>query len=432
MKPIKTLSDWLATAESTHSKSIELGLERVRVVKDRLGIHLDCPIIIVGGTNGKGSTCAMLQAIWEAAGYRIGLYTSPHFHRFNERIQVTGQIITDAVLVEHFEQVDRARGEIRLTYFEFTTLVIMSILANTRLDAVILEVGLGGRLDAVNIFDAHIAIVTNVSIEHTDYLGTTLEKIAYEKAGIYRSNRTAIYGEVDPPQSLLQYASDIQANLKVLKRDYDYAITGNQWCYQGKQLRLQALDFPVLYGKNQIQNAANALTAIEAMMEYLPVNESAIRAGLAKVRLHGRFEIIGDNPKIILDVGHNPHAIAALAKNLQYLREESGESSKVHAIFGTMADKDIRAMLSIMKDYADHWYFVDLPTGRAAKASQIEEILRHIDPKPGNMNHNVAVFPKVSDALRVARSHAQKNDTIIAFGSFWVIARMTQDHTPNS
>jgi dihydrofolate synthase/folylpolyglutamate synthase len=195
---------------------------------------------------------------------------------------------------------------------------------------------------------------------------------------------------------------------------------------------LQNLDFPALYGKNQVQNAANALTAIDAMMKHLPVKESAIRAGLDKIKLRGRFEIIADNPKIILDVGHNPHAVTVFAKNLECLREKSGENSKVHAIFGVMADKDIHTMLSIMKNYVDYWYLVDLPVRRAAKASQLKKTLKQIDQKPGNSNHNVVVFPKVFDALLDARSHAKKNDTIIAFGSFWVIAGLTQNEAPIS
>ncbi|MFZ1180435.1 MAG: Mur ligase family protein, partial [Herbaspirillum sp.] len=262
--PPATLADWLALLETRHVKAIDMGLERVGKVKGRLGIRFDCPLITVAGTNGKGSTCAMLESILIRAGYRVGLYIKPHLLYFNERARVAGMPVLDAALIAAFEAVEAVRGDISLTYFEFTTLAIMKLLADARLDVVILEVGLGGRLDAVNVIDADVGIVTSIDIDHTGYLGSTREEIGLEKAGIYRAGKTAICGDPMPPQSLVRYAEAIGADLWLMGRDFNYMGDRQQWAYGGRAQRRNSLAYPSLRGANQLLNAAAALAALEA------------------------------------------------------------------------------------------------------------------------------------------------------------------------
>lgn len=311
-----TLAGWLAKLESLHPKAIDMGLERVAEVKDRLDIHFDCPVIIVGGTNGKGSTCAMLESILLQAGYRVGLYTSPHLIRFNERARIGGDAVTDEDLVVQLGAVEAQRGEVSLTYFEYTTLAVMRLFSQAELDVVILEVGLGGRLDAVNIVDADVAVVTSVDIDHTEYLGATREAIGFEKAGIFRPGRTAICGDPMPPASLVTHAEKIGADLWLLGRDFNYSGDKQQWSYGGRSQRRHSLAYPGLRGANQLLNASAALAALEALRNRLPVGAQEVRSGLALVSLPGRFQVLPGRPAVVLDVAHNPHATATLAQNL--------------------------------------------------------------------------------------------------------------------
>ncbi len=261
----ESLSNWLERIERLHAKSIDLGLDRVRRVADRLGLRLDVPTIIVGGTNGKGSTCAMLDSMLRAAGYRVGLYTSPHLLRFNERARINGIDADDDALIAQFEAVEQARADTTLTYFEFTTLAILRLFSQSKLDAAVLEVGLGGRLDAVNIVDADVSIVTSVAIDHVDYLGATRELIGSEKAHIYRAGRPAICSDPEPPQSLLDHAHAIGADLWRFGRDFNYQGDRQQWAYAGRHLRRASLPYPALRGANQLLNASGALAALEAL-----------------------------------------------------------------------------------------------------------------------------------------------------------------------
>jgi dihydrofolate synthase/folylpolyglutamate synthase len=416
-----TLPDWLSRLEAMHSKAIDMGLERVAQVRDTLGLRFDCPVITVGGTNGKGSTCAMLEAILLQAGYRVGLYTSPHLMHFNERARVNGEIVDDAALVEQFEAVDAARGDVSLTYFEFTTLAILRLFAQAGLDVVILEVGLGGRLDAVNVIDADVAIVTSVDIDHTEYLGVTREQIGFEKAGIFRSGRPAICSDPVPPESLKKHAEDIGADLWLLGRDFNYSGDKQQWNYGGRSMRRNALGYPGLRGANQLLNACAALAALEALRDRLPLGAQEVRSGLAMVELPGRFQVLPGRPTVVLDVAHNPHAAGALAQNLGNM----GFHPYTFAVFGAMGDKDIDGIISHMKPHIDHWCVTDLPLPRAASASSIAEKLSEAGVQGAgapDAEHSILTFASPEEAYANARSRAGENDRIAVFGSFLTVA----------
>ncbi|MDB5760052.1 MAG: folC [Burkholderia sp.] len=415
------LADWLSTLESRHPKAIDMGLERVAQVRDALGLRLDCPVITVGGTNGKGSTCAMMEAILLQAGYKVGLYTSPHLVHFNERARVAGEIVGDDALVEQFAAVEAARGDVSLTYFEFTTLAILRLFAQAGLDAVILEVGLGGRLDAVNVIDADVAIVTSVDIDHTEYLGVTREQIGFEKAGIFRAGRPAICSDPVPPKSLLDHAEKIGADLWLLGRDFNYSGDKQQWNYGGRNVRRNALGYPGLRGANQLLNACAALAALEALRDRLPLGAQEVRSGLAMVELPGRFQVMPGRPTVILDVAHNPHAAAALAQNLGNM----GFHPYTYAVFGAMADKDIDGIIAHMKPHVDHWCVTDLPLPRAAAAADIAAKLSEAGVDGGSATdaeHSITTFASPADAYANARSRAGENDRIAVFGSFLTVA----------
>jgi len=415
------LADWLTALESRHPKAIDMGLERVAQVRDALGLRLDCPVITVGGTNGKGSTCAMLEAILLQAGYKVGLYTSPHLVHFNERARVAGEIVGDDALVEQFAAVEAARGDVSLTYFEFTTLAILRLFAQAGLDAVVLEVGLGGRLDAVNVIDADVAIVTSVDIDHTEYLGVTREQIGFEKAGIFRAGRPAICSDPVPPKSLIDHAEKIGADLWLLGRDFNYSGDKQQWNYGGRNVRRNALGYPGLRGANQLLNACAALAALEALRNRLPLGAQEVRSGLAMVELPGRFQVMPGRPTVILDVAHNPHAAAALAQNLGNM----GFHPYTYAVFGAMADKDIDGIIAHMKPHVDHWCVTDLPLPRAASAADIAAKLSEagVDGgSAGDAEYSITTFASPAEAYANARSRAGENDRIAVFGSFLTVA----------
>lgn len=416
-KPL-TRDEWLALLETRHPKAIDMGLDRVSQVKNNLGLHFDCPVITVGGTNGKGSTCAMLESIYLHAGYHVGMYTSPHLIDFNERARVNGEFVSNDALVAAFEQVEAARKEISLTYFEFTTLAIMKVFADAKLDIVILEVGLGGRLDAVNILDADVAIVTSVDLDHMEYLGDTREKIGFEKAGIFRKDKTAICGDPLPPQTLVDHANQIGADLWLVGRDFNFQGDKQQWAYGGRAQRRNALAYPGLRGANQLLNASAALAAVEALKDKLPVGAQEVRSGLATVELPGRFQVIPGKPVIILDVAHNPHAAAVLDNNL----DNMGYFPYTYAVFGAMKDKDIDGVIAKVRHHIDHWCVTDLPTPRAASAAQIKEKLDAAGINSQQDDHSVVEFHTPADALKNALSRASENDRIVVFGSFVTVA----------
>lgn len=404
-----------------HPVAIDMGLERVATVGARLDLRFDCPVITVGGTNGKGSTCAMLESMLMQGSYRVGLYTSPHILDFNERARIDGHSVSDAVLCDAFTAVEAVRGDVSLTYFEFTTLAILKLFADAKLDVVILEVGLGGRLDAVNIIDPDVAIVTSVDLDHQQYLGDTREKIGFEKAGIFRPQRVAICGDPSPPQSLVQHANVIGADLWLFGRDFNYSGDRQQWSYGGRAVRRHALAYPSLRGANQLLNASAALAALEVLRDRLPLGAQEIRAGLVLVELPGRFQVLPGRPAVILDVAHNPHAAATLAQNL----DQMGFFPYTYAVFGAMSDKDVSGILSHLKDKIDHWYFCDLPLPRAASAESLASALAaagFVAGSDGDGERSIQCFGTPAEAYAAARDRVGENDRIIVFGSFLTVA----------
>ena len=420
---MKTLDDWLAHCEQLHPKTIDMGLDRVRAVAERMGLRFDCPVFTVAGTNGKGSTCAMLEAILTQAGFRTGLFTSPHLVRFEERCRIRGQNVDASDLVAAFARVESARAEISLTYFEFTTLAILDTLARAGLDAVILEVGLGGRLDAVNIIDTDCAIITSIDIDHAELLGDTREKIGFEKAGILRTGRPAIVSDPVPPQSVIDRATEIGADLWLLGRDFNYSGDKQQWAWAGRGRRYAGLAYPALRGANQLINASGVLAALTAMRQQLPVTAQAVRNGLALVDLPGRFQVVPGQPALVLDVAHNPHSVAALALNLDAM----GFYPTTHAVFGAMADKDLTPMLQRMDPLVDRWYFTDLPTPRAASGAALQAAWQAVTKRTYAVS---AVFSTPLDALHAAAAKAQAADRIVVFGSFYTVGGVLVHGTP--
>jgi dihydrofolate synthase/folylpolyglutamate synthase len=404
-----------------HPVAIDMGLERVATVGARLDLRFDCPVITVGGTNGKGSTCAMLESMLMQGSYRVGLYTSPHILDFNERARIDGHSVSDAVFCDAFAAVEAVRGDVSLTYFEFTTLAILKLFTDAKLDAVILEVGLGGRLDAVNIIDPDVAIVTSVDLDHQQYLGDTREKIGFEKAGIFRPKHAAICGDPSPPQSLVEHANAIGADLWLFGRDFNYSGDRQQWSYGGRAVRRHALAYPSLRGANQLLNASAALAALEVLRDRLPLGAQEIRAGLVLVELPGRFQVLPGRPAVILDVAHNPHAAATLAQNL----DQMGFFPYTYAVFGAMSDKDVSGILSHLKDKIDHWYFCDLPLPRAASAESLASALSDagfVAGKDAGGERSVQCFGTPAEAYAAARDRVGENDRIIVFGSFLTVA----------
>jgi len=416
-----SLNQWLEYLESMHPVAIDMGLERVATVGARLDLRFDCPVITVGGTNGKGSTCAMLESMLMQGSYRVGLYTSPHILDFNERARIDGHSVSDTVFCDAFAAVEAVRGDVSLTYFEFTTLAILKLFADAKLDAVILEVGLGGRLDAVNIIDPDVAIVTSVDLDHQQYLGDTREKIGFEKAGIFRPKHAAICGDPSPPQSLVEHANAIGADLWLFGRDFNYSGDRQQWSYGGRAVRRHALAYPSLRGANQLLNASAALAALEVLRDRLPLGAQEIRAGLVLVELPGRFQVLPGRPAVILDVAHNPHAAATLAQNL----DQMGFFPYTYAVFGAMSDKDVSGILSHLKDKIDHWYFCDLPLPRAASAESLASALSDagfVAGKDAGGERSVQCFGTPAEAYAAARDRVGENDRIIVFGSFLTVA----------
>lgn len=412
------LNDWLAHCERIHPKTIDMTLDRVNIVRDRLGLRFTAPVISVAGTNGKGSTCAMLDSIARAAGYRVGLYSKPHLVHFEERCRVDGEMVSAASLEAHFEAIEAARGEITLTYFEFTTLAIMRRLAEEALDLVILEVGMGGRLDAVNAIDADLALITSIDLDHTEYLGPDREAIGREKAGILRAGRLAVCSDPVPPASIAAEAARLGVDLRQSGRDFRFDGDRQQWRWEGRSRRFAGLAYPALRGVNQLLNAAGVLAAFEALHDRLPVNAQAVRAGLALVELPGRFQVLPGQPAIVLDVAHNPHAVAALAQNL----DQMGFSPRTRAVFGAMADKALDGVFAAIAPWVDHWCFTDLPTARAASAA---ELAQRWQAQVGGLKTpgevTVSTHTNPVDAMAHAKSLSDPADRILVFGSFYTV-----------
>ena len=397
-----------------------MGLERVGEVKKRMGLQPQCPVVVVAGTNGKGSVCAYLSQIYTQAGFKVGTLTSPHLLRYNERIAVNTRPVEDAAIVASFERIEAARAGISLTYFEFNTLAAVDIFIREKVDVMVLEVGLGGRLDAVNVFDADCAVVTSVDLDHQAFLGDTVEQVAFEKAGVFRSGKPAICGQMPPPESLRRHAGEIGAELLLIKRDFDFSTLENvQWSYRyhpqnsdGRTRNRNALPFPALRGAYQLSNAACALTVLECLGDRLPVDIAAIKRGLLLVENPGRFQVLPGRPLTVLDVGHNSHAARALRRSLINLMF----AEKRTAVFSILADKDIDGVLDIVKDQFDEWHIapLDVPRGMTAEAL-VRKLSEH-------GIENVKVFENIEKAYRAALEKAGENDRIVVFGSFHTVA----------
>jgi len=402
---MKTLAAWLEFIERQHPSTIALGLERVAEVLFRLEAKLECPVITVGGTNGKGSTCAMLEAILRAAGYRTALYTSPHLVRYNERVRSAGTEAGDEALCESFQAVEKARAGTPLTYFEYGTLSALWLFAREKAEVAVLEVGLGGRLDAVNAVDADCAVLTSVGIDHVEYLGGSRESIGAEKAGIFRPGRPAVVAEPDPPRSVLEAAGD----KLFLGKEFGYLPEAAQWSYWGPAGRRSGLAWPALRGRIQLRNAAAAMCALDCVRDRLPVAMQDVRAGLAQVSLPGRFQVLPGQPQVILDVAHNPQAARTLADNLA----DSGYAPETIAVCGMLRDKDIAGVLRELAPRITRWHLASLSGKRGASARELA----------GHLGSNAVRYEYDSprEAFVAAGNAATQNDKIVVFGSFLTV-----------
>jgi dihydrofolate synthase/folylpolyglutamate synthase len=388
-----------------------------------MALRFDCPVITVAGTNGKGSTCAMLEAVLLQAGYRTGVYTSPHLVHFEERCRLHGESASAEAFAQAFAAVEAVRGDISLTYFEFSTLAILHLMAHAHLDVAILEVGLGGRLDAVNIIDADCTVITSIDLDHMAILGNDRERIGFEKAGIMRAGRPVIVSDPVPPESVIDHAAGIGAELWLFGRDFNFSGDKQQWAWAGRDRRYSGMAYPALRGANQLINASGVLAALEALRQRIPITAQAVRNGLAMVELPGRFQIVPGQPVLVLDVAHNPHSVAALAANLDAM----GFYPTTHAVFGAMADKDLLPMLQKVSPMVDKWYFTDLPLPRAAKAADLQNAWQVQNTRKDAAS---SVHADPMQALHAAIEGADPADRIVVFGSFYTVGGVLKDGIP--
>lgn len=410
-----TLDAWLTHLEQLHPSAIDMGLERVARVRDAMQLQPAFPVIIVGGTNGKGSTCAMLSAAYRAAGFKVGTYTSPHLLRYNERVAIDLVPVDDAHIVNSLRAVEAARGADSLTYFEFGTLAAMHQFIAAKVDVAVLEVGLGGRLDAVNVFDPDVAAVVSVDIDHQSFLGGTREAIGLEKAGIFRAGKPAFCADSNPPHSMLEYARKAGIDLQLIGHDFGFTNETTQWRWRGRNGHKPGLPFPALRGAYQLANASLVIAILDALHDRVPVSVGDIKRGLVEVELAGRYQVLPGRPSIVLDVAHNPHAAAALAQNLM----NQGFFPTTHAVFGALADKDIAGVIALLKERIDVWHVAALDVPRAASAEMVAELIA-----AAGSTARVHVYPSVAAAFAAARLAAGENDRIAAFGCFKVVADM--------
>ncbi len=413
----KRLQDWLKWQQTLHSQKIELGLERIADVANTLGVlQPNYKVITVGGTNGKGSIVAALESIYHHAGYRVAAYTSPHLLRYNERIRISRNNIDDEALCEAFNLVDQARGEISLSYFEFGTLAAMQIFNEIELDIAIYEVGLGGRMDAVNILDSDLAIVSNIGIDHVQWLGSTRESIGFEKAGVFRSQRPAICGDEDPPKSLINYANEIGSLFYKINEDYRFANNDNgTWSFESSTVNWQHLPIPSLFGGVQISNAATALMGLVSLDDKLPVTRDCIDRGLSNIQLLGRFQKISGECEIILDVAHNLDSAKVLINNLKI----SKPVSNTYAVFAVLADKDVDGIINVVKGMIDKWFISQVKSERALESHKLQEKLRLHCPEA-----TAHSYQSISEAYMAAKQEADDTSRIVVFGSFLTVAEI--------
>jgi dihydrofolate synthase/folylpolyglutamate synthase len=410
----KSLHGWLQWQETLHSKQIDLGLERVFKVFQLLEKPVNRPLTItVGGTNGKGSSVAFLDAILRQSGYRVGSYTSPHLQRYNERIRINGIVVRDELICQAFERIEAVRGTTSLSYFEFCTLAALDIFARAALDVQLLEVGLGGRLDAVNIFDADVALIPSIGIDHSDWLGDTRELIAREKMGIFRSRRPAVVGDIDPPAIMETYSRELHTPLYLVGKDFSYKKNDDDWTWSNDTDTLTHLPHPNLLGQHQMGNAAAVLQVLSLLSPRLPLTEQAIVDGLRQVQLPGRFQVIDGTPLILLDVGHNPLSADILRDYLI----SSFPDKKIHLIFNMMKDKDFVGVGQRLKSIVSHWYIAPLDNPRCADVEQVLTELNNC-----SIENVFSGFTSFDETLAAAQDNSQSQDLIVIFGSFFLVS----------
>lgn len=407
------LADWLNWQEGLHFKSIELGLDRCRTVASTMELlEPDFAIISVAGTNGKGSSVAMLDSILTAAGYKTGCYTSPHLIHYNERVRINRKQVSDDTLIEAFARIDQARGNISLTYFEFGTLAALDIFKREGIDMAILEVGLGGRLDAVNILDADVALVSTIALDHEYWLGKNRESIALEKAGIFRPDTPAVCSDPNPPRSLVRRAQELNTPLDLLDQDYKYVAKSKSWDWKTLNVEMNDLPMPCPYNYYQIQNAAGVLRALRHLNDTHPVSEEAIHKGLQQVQFPGRFQVFPGEVQIIMDVAHNQNAAHILAENIKRL----GNVGKTHILIGMLNDKDHQAVFRELQSITDSWHILELDSERKTSSDVLLQELDNMeDTKPRN------VHQKINSAFMYIKQHAELGDQIVVTGSFLTV-----------
>lgn len=417
-----TLDEWLTWQETLHPNKIDLGLDRVGQVLQRMELeHPPYTVITIAGTNGKGSSVALLESILSAAGYKVGAYTSPHLLRYNERIRIDRKEVEDQQLCRAFERIDRARDDVSLTYFEFGTLAAFEIFQHAGIDVAILEVGMGGRLDAVNVLDSDVALVTAVGIDHIDWLGGDRETIGREKAGIFRNDRPAVCSDPASPESLLEHAAQLDTRLYRIGKDFDYAIHEKSWSWWGPGRRYDDLPCPSLRGSFQFQNAAAVIMVLELLEARFPVNREQLAFGLALAEIPGRFQIMPGDIPCILDVAHNPHGARALAQALG--RQPC--SGRTHAVMGMLAGKNIKGVIEEMMPVVDTWHMAGLAVERGAPVAGLVADLQSV-----GQDMPVRQYPDVVSAWQGAYAVAQPHDRVVVFGSFYTVAEVLRYHSP--
>ena len=429
-----TLEDWLAHCAAMHPKTMDLSLERTVEVARRLGIHFTVPLITVAGTNGKGSTCAMIDSIARHAGYRVGLYQKPELVHFTERCRVNGEPVAADDLVPHFAAVETARlnghDSITLTQFEFSTLAIVRLLSMADVDLIILEVGMGGRFDSVNAFDTDCAVITSIDLDHMQWLGPDRESIGLEKAQIMRPGKPAVISDPMPPKSVVAHGEAIGADLWLVGRDFNHAGDRQQWSWSAQHghfsRRYHGMSYPALRGANQLINASGAIAALIALKDRLPITAQSVRTGLALVELPGRFQIVPGQPALVLDVAHNAQAVAALALNLDAM----GFFPRTFAVFGAMADKDIPSLLAKIAPLVDVWHCTALPNPRAASAATLADMVRAASAGLAGASRIIHTHDSPAEALRAAAAAADPTDRIVVFGSFYTVGGVLKDGLP--
>lgn len=412
----KTFDEWLSHIETLHAQTIDLGLDRMNVMLKRLQIRFDCPVFTVGGTNGKGSTCAFIENALLAGGYSVGVHTSPHLIRFNERVRLNGKEASDEELTEQFKKVEETRGDMTLSYFEYTLLAILLFFMKKKPDALVLEIGLGGRLDAVNTVEPTVSVITSIGLDHTAYLGKTRESVGWEKAHIYRPGKPAVCADPNPPITVGQYVDKIGAQLLLIGKDFGWRHeAGNSvWDFYGAGSEMRGLPVPSMLGEHQLSNASGAFEALLCVRHRLPLERACFEQALLKTKIPGRFSMVRSKPGIYLDVGHNPHAAVELAKTLDTLPQEGRKL----AVFGMLSDKDRAEVCRILASKFDLWFAADLGSARGGRAAELQKFLTEegVDAK------NIKTFPSVRDALTEAIEHSSAADKIIIFGSFLTVA----------